>query len=77
MPGVGATATGALALGRASFQRQAWADASTQLSTNRAVAEALFLSETTVARHVSNVFTKLGVSSRSATTAHAFQQGSV
>jgi DNA-binding NarL/FixJ family response regulator len=43
--------------------------------SNRAIAEALFLSEKTVARHVSNIFTKLGVSSRSAATAYAFANG--
>jgi DNA-binding CsgD family transcriptional regulator len=43
--------------------------------TNREVAAELFLSEKTVARHVSNIFTKLGVSSRSAATAFAFSQG--
>lgn len=41
--------------------------------TNRAIAADLFLSEKTVARHVSNIFTKLGVTSRSAATAFAFQ----
>jgi len=41
--------------------------------TNRAIAADLFLSEKTVARHVSNIFTKLGVSSRSAATAYAYQ----
>jgi ATP/maltotriose-dependent transcriptional regulator MalT len=41
--------------------------------TNRAIASELFLSEKTVARHVSNIFTKLGVTSRSAATAFAFQ----
>ena len=41
--------------------------------TNRAIAEELFLSEKTVARHVSNIFTKLGVSSRAAATAYAYQ----
>jgi DNA-binding CsgD family transcriptional regulator len=40
--------------------------------TNRAVAEELVLSEKTVARHVSNIFTKLGVSSRAAATAFAY-----
>jgi DNA-binding CsgD family transcriptional regulator len=40
--------------------------------TNRAIAEELFLSEKTVHRHVSNIFTKLEVSSRSAATAYAF-----
>jgi ATP/maltotriose-dependent transcriptional regulator MalT len=41
--------------------------------TNRAIAAELFLSEKTIARHVSNIFTKLGVSSRSAATAYAYQ----
>jgi DNA-binding CsgD family transcriptional regulator len=41
--------------------------------TNRAIAADLFLSEKTVARHVSNIFTKLGVSSRAAATAYAYQ----
>jgi DNA-binding NarL/FixJ family response regulator len=41
--------------------------------TNRVIAAELFLSEKTVARHVSNIFTKLGVSSRSAATAYAYQ----
>ena len=42
--------------------------------TNRAIAEELRISEKTVARHMSNVFTKLGVSSRSAVTAFAYEQ---
>jgi DNA-binding CsgD family transcriptional regulator/tetratricopeptide (TPR) repeat protein len=42
--------------------------------TNRAIAEELFISERTVARHVSNIFDKLGVSSRSAATAWAYQR---
>ena len=41
--------------------------------TNRAIADALGLSEKTVARHVANIFTKLGVSSRAAATAYAFK----
>jgi DNA-binding CsgD family transcriptional regulator len=45
--------------------------------TNRAVAAELFLSEKTVARHVSNIFAKLGVSSRAAATAHAYEHGLV
>jgi DNA-binding CsgD family transcriptional regulator len=40
--------------------------------TNRAIAEELFLSEKTVHRHLSNIFTKLDVMSRSAATAYAF-----
>jgi ATP/maltotriose-dependent transcriptional regulator MalT len=42
-------------------------------STNREIAEALVLSEKTVARHLSNIFAKLGVSSRSAATAYAYE----
>jgi len=41
--------------------------------TNRAIADALTLSEKTVARHVSNIFTKLGVTTRAAATAYAYQ----
>jgi DNA-binding NarL/FixJ family response regulator len=41
--------------------------------TNRAIATDLVISEKTVARHVSNIFTKLGVSSRSAATAYAYE----
>jgi ATP/maltotriose-dependent transcriptional regulator MalT len=45
--------------------------------TNRQIAEDLVLSEKTVARHVANIFTKLGVSSRAAATAFAFSNGVV
>jgi DNA-binding NarL/FixJ family response regulator len=41
--------------------------------TNRAIADALGLSEKTVARHISNIFTKLGLSSRAAATAYAYR----
>ena len=41
--------------------------------TNRSIAADLFLSEKTVARHVSNIFAKLGVSSRAAATAYAYE----
>ena len=37
--------------------------------TNRAIASELVLADKTVDRHVSNIFTKLGVSSRAAATA--------
>jgi DNA-binding NarL/FixJ family response regulator len=40
--------------------------------TNRAIADALGLSEKTVARHVSNIFLKMDVTSRAAATAYAF-----
>jgi DNA-binding CsgD family transcriptional regulator len=42
-------------------------------TTNHAIANELVLSEKTVHRHVSNIFTKLGVSSRAAATAYAYQ----
>jgi ATP/maltotriose-dependent transcriptional regulator MalT len=41
--------------------------------TNRAIADALTISEKTVARHVANIYGKLGLSSRSAATAYAYQ----
>jgi DNA-binding NarL/FixJ family response regulator len=45
--------------------------------TNRAIAETLTISERTVDRHVSNIFTKLDVSTRAAATAFAYEQGLV
>jgi len=45
--------------------------------TNRAIAGALDISEKTVARHVSNIFIKLDVSTRAAATAYAFTHGLV
>ena len=41
--------------------------------SNRKIAQDLGISEKTVARHVSNIFTKLGLSSRAAATAYAYQ----
>ncbi|MHB8508466.1 MAG: helix-turn-helix transcriptional regulator [Candidatus Dormibacteria bacterium] len=41
--------------------------------TNRELAADLVISEKTVARHISNIFNKLGVSSRAAATAYAFK----
>jgi DNA-binding NarL/FixJ family response regulator len=40
--------------------------------SNREIADELFISEHTVARHVQNIFAKLNVSSRAAATAFAF-----
>ncbi|NUP06277.1 MAG: response regulator transcription factor [Polyangiaceae bacterium] len=45
--------------------------------SNKVIARALFLSERTIDRHVSNIFTKLNVTSRAAATAWAFQNGVV
>ena len=42
-------------------------------ATNREIADGLVISDKTVARHVSNMFTKLGVSSRAAATAYAYE----
>jgi DNA-binding NarL/FixJ family response regulator len=43
--------------------------------SNRAIATVLVISEKTVARHVSNIFKKLGVSSRAEATAYAYRHG--
>ncbi|MGH3482745.1 MAG: LuxR C-terminal-related transcriptional regulator [Nocardioidaceae bacterium] len=43
--------------------------------TNRDVATELVVSEKTVARHLANVFAKLGVSTRTAAAAYAFEHG--
>ena len=45
--------------------------------TNRAIAVELFISEKTVARHVSNIFDKIGASSRTGAAAWAFQHNLV
>lgn len=43
--------------------------------TNREVAEDLTLSEKTIARHLSNIFTKLGVATRTEAAAFAYEHG--
>lgn len=45
--------------------------------TNRAIARELYLSEKTVAHHLSNVFGKLGLASRAAATAYAYEHALV
>ena len=45
--------------------------------SNRAIAAKLVISEHTVARHLQNIFAKLGVSSRTAASAFAFERGLV
>ena len=42
-------------------------------ATNRAIAAELVISEKTVARHVSNIFAKLDLTSRAAATAYAYE----
>jgi DNA-binding NarL/FixJ family response regulator len=41
--------------------------------SNREIASALVISEHTVARHLQNIYAKLGVASRAAATAFAFE----
>jgi len=43
--------------------------------TNQQIADNLILSHKTVARHMSNIFVKIGVDNRAAATAYAFEKG--
>lgn len=46
-------------------------------ASNREIADRLVISDKTVARHLSNMFTKLDISSRAAATAYAYERGLV
>ncbi len=46
-------------------------------ATNKAIARELRISEKTVATHVGHMFTKLGLESRAALTAYAYEHGLV
>ncbi len=46
-------------------------------ASNREIADTLVISDKTVARHLSNMFTKLDISSRAAATAYAYEHGLV
>ncbi len=46
-------------------------------ATNKKIAVALVVSGQTVWRHLNNIFTKIGVSTRAAATAYAFRHGLV
>ena len=43
--------------------------------SNKEIAAALFISDKTVQRHLSNIFTKLGLTSRTAAAAYAYEHG--
>ena len=45
--------------------------------SDKEVGEILFISRSTAARHVANIFLKIGVNSRTAAAAYAFRQGLV
>jgi DNA-binding NarL/FixJ family response regulator len=67
--------TGTATLGRLSAREREVLALLAAGKTNREIGAALFISEHTVARHVSNIFNKLGVSSRTAAAALAFGHG--
>ena len=64
---------GALASGLSARELQVLRSLATG-KTNKAIARELVLSEKTIDRHVSNIFAKVGVATRAAATAFAFQR---
>ena len=68
--------TSAVAAGLSARERQVLSLVASG-KTNREIAVALAISEHTVARHVSNIFDKTGVSTRTAASAFAFENGLV
>jgi DNA-binding CsgD family transcriptional regulator len=68
VPGADAAASGALS----AREHEVLALVSAGKS-NRDIAEQLYISQHTVGRHVEHIFTKLGVTSRAAATAYAYQ----
>ena len=69
---VAATATGEAALLLSDRERQVLAQVAAG-KTNREVAQALAISQHTVGRHLENIFTKLGVTTRAAAIAAAYE----
>ncbi len=69
---VGATPRGGAAAELSGRERQVLASVATG-KTNRQIAADLGISEHTVARHISNIFNKIGVTSRTAASAYAFE----
>jgi DNA-binding NarL/FixJ family response regulator len=44
-------------------------------NSNRQIGEALYISDRTVARHLTNIFTKIGVTSRTQAARYAIDRG--
>ena len=70
--GAGSGATAGAAANLSARERQVLAHLATG-RTNREIAASLVISQHTVGRHVENIFTKIGVTSRAAATAYAYE----